>query len=550
MAFGDFARLDGYDPNAAFPPGSPADEARWAREAAAARLGLARRQQDSGAARSERVMGAIADIAKAVVDPIVTEATDYSRGRVAPAGPMTEEEAFRINRGNIGRVVPEMAMLRAPLRNPLGPVTQAELRGGTLYANAPKRTRAPTGYDPVGWQGPVSDIAEAGHIPRGTHANWYMRHDPQGNVTLSNESGWSGNKYGVNLKGGMTPDEMAHYVGQQEPAIIPKGREFDLDELRRQKAEFVFGPTDAMASGGWLDLPGGAVKQEGGIGFMQAHKDVKIPGMPDDVQPLYASVSKAAASKANAVAEDVIKRGGVPIYAPVVMGPGAGDSTKQMAFSVLSALRHADPTPTAIETLDAAVRAKGKGAKGYPGYNSPELSDWLSTSGLKGRRAFTEGAAARSAIDETGVDVSLLRYLNTDPRLRHTPSGSAGAVLGRMRPDVGITEHPLHSNYPATFMGQKGEIGGLPGNMPFSQIAPDMFRGLLKYRSPGGGLFADTPAIQVMRGLASDVPQTQPVTKEVVDNWRRWFDRNPQGWAIPGAVGLGALADERSYRQP
>ena len=519
MAFGDFARLDEYDPDAGFKDtfrerfgAAPLDPF----EAAALRQRqFTNRPSETSQETIDRAAGVMSDvlIPKTPLDVGLTLAT-------LPAGPLARPAA------RIGALA-----------------AGALLEPSEAQAHNSKLARAIRG-----WTGPVGSIAEAGHIPRGTHANWYMRHDPKGNVALTNESGPTGNTYAVNLKGGMTPDEMAARTAG-DPVVIPKGREFDLDELRRQKAEFVFGPTDKMASGGWLNLPGGAVKQEGGIGFMQAHKDVKIPGMPEDVQPLYASVSKAAASKANRTAEDVIKRGGMPVYVPTIMGPGAGDSTKQMAFSVLSGLREAEPSSAAIAKLDAAVRAKGKGAQGYPGYDSPELADWLSSSGLKGRRAFVEGASARSAADATGVDTSLLRYLNTDPRLRHTPSGSAGVVMGRMRPDVGVTEHPLHSNYPATFMGQKGEIGGLPGNMPFSQIAPDMFRGLLKYRSPGGGLFADTPAIQVMRGLASDVPQTQPVTKEVVDNWRRWFDKNPTGWAIPGAVGLGTLAAQDKYQR-
>jgi hypothetical protein len=519
MALGDFARLDDYDPEGGFKDtfkerfgAAPLDPF----EAAALRQRqFTNRPSETSQETIDRAAGVMSDvlIPKTPLDVGLTLAT-------LPAGPLARPAA------RIGALA-----------------AGALLEPSEAQAHNSKLARVIRG-----WTGPVGSIAEAGHIPRGTHANWYMRHDPQGNVALSNESGPTGNRYAVNLKGGMTPEEMAARVSG-DPAVIPKGREFDLDELRRQKAEFVFGPTDPMASGGWLNLPGGAVKQEGGIGFMQAHKDMKIPGMPEDVQPLYASVSKAAASKANKTAEDVVNRGGVPVYVPTIMGPGSGDSTKQMAFSTLSALREADPTSKGVKALDAAVRAKGKGAKDYPGYGSEMLSDWLTTSGLKGRRAFVEGASARSAADETGVDVSLLRYLNTDPRLRHTPSGSAGVVMGRMRPDVGVTEYPLHSNYPVTFMGQKGEIGGLPGNMPFSQIAPDMFRGLLKYRSPGGGLFADTPAIQVMRGLASDVPQTQPVTKEVVDNWRRWFDKNPTGWAIPGAAGLGTLAAQDKYQR-
>jgi len=69
MAFGDFARLDGYDPNASFPPGSDADEARWAAEVAAQRLRRGNvRQQGEGAPRAEAVMGALAEIVRPIVE--------------------------------------------------------------------------------------------------------------------------------------------------------------------------------------------------------------------------------------------------------------------------------------------------------------------------------------------------------------------------------------------------------------------------------------------------------------------------------------------------
>lgn len=148
MALGDFARLNDYDPTAAFPAGSDEDEARWARERAAARLGITRRQQGAGVERAENVMGGLADLTHAVLDPVVTELGAYSRNRIAQPGPMTEEEAFRINQSDPGRATWEMLKAAIPFRNPLGAVSQFEARGGQLFANAGKGARAPTGLDP------------------------------------------------------------------------------------------------------------------------------------------------------------------------------------------------------------------------------------------------------------------------------------------------------------------------------------------------------------------------------------------------------------------
>jgi hypothetical protein len=63
MAFGDFARLDGYDSDATFPP------VRDAFEVAAERLRRGNiRQQGEGVPRAEAVMGALAEIARPIVE--------------------------------------------------------------------------------------------------------------------------------------------------------------------------------------------------------------------------------------------------------------------------------------------------------------------------------------------------------------------------------------------------------------------------------------------------------------------------------------------------
>jgi hypothetical protein len=166
---------------------------------------------------------------------------------------------------------------------------------------------------------------------------------------------------------------------------------------------------------------------------------------------------------------------------------------------------------------------------------------------LPARTAFTKGIDTKEILKATGVDVGQARLANTMPELYHTPSGSAGLLVGRMRPDVGVTEHPLHSNYPITWMGQKGEAYRAPGSLPFSLLSPDMHRGLVPKVNQGVSA-ATTPAIQVMRGLPKDIPQVQPVTQEVVDNYYEWFRRHPSGWMAAGAAPLGALAATGDYQ--
>src|SRR4029077_16214228 len=131
---------------------------------------------------------------------------------------------------------------------------------------------------------------------------------------------------------------------------------------QRRNASLVFGPTDRVFGGGDLTHVGGTklntpVPQEGGFNFPHMHSDAQIPGMPSDVAPLYASVSKGAASKANNAALRELEKGREPWYAPVVMGPGGSLSTNQVTNTVQQMLRQSNPSEDAIKALDDAVRA-------------------------------------------------------------------------------------------------------------------------------------------------------------------------------------------------
>jgi len=143
MAFGDFARLDGYDPSGTFPPNVPEDEARWAREAAAARLarGVARSDAGELGSTAQQISSGFLRGAQGLTSPVGT-LVDASSARVGGEGPITEADAAAQNR--VGEGVAQLGWALTPVKNPFGPLTQVEMRGGELFAGGRKRAPRPT----------------------------------------------------------------------------------------------------------------------------------------------------------------------------------------------------------------------------------------------------------------------------------------------------------------------------------------------------------------------------------------------------------------------
>jgi hypothetical protein len=138
MAFGDFARLDDYNPNATFPPTDPADEARWAREAWAQRLARGPQRSDAGelGSTAQQISSGFLRGAQGLTSPVGT-LVDASAARVGGEGPITEADAAAQNR--VGEGVAQLGAYALPVRNPLGALSQFEMRGGQLFAGAERR---------------------------------------------------------------------------------------------------------------------------------------------------------------------------------------------------------------------------------------------------------------------------------------------------------------------------------------------------------------------------------------------------------------------------
>jgi hypothetical protein len=182
---------------------------------------------------------------------------------------------------------------------------------------------------------------------------------------------------------------------------------------------------------------------------------------------------------------------------------------------------------------------KGAPHEPYPGFGSKKLEQWLEDVGGPYRAAFVK-ALDTSPVKKGGIpDMGEVRFANTDKRLRSTPTGASGLFMGGINPALGSTGKSLNSTYPTAFLGNKGDVGGLQGNVPFHILAPDLWRGLMKSGPPE--TFANVPAYYIARGMPNNLGKTQKVTDEVVDKVSEFFRHNPKGWAVPGMAGGASM---------
>jgi hypothetical protein len=408
----------------------------------------------------------------------------------------------------------------------------------TIPREAPGGRMGSVAEDPLAW-------ATGPERPQG---NYMVRFDAKGNPSL----GLVGGGHGFSGVKSSVPVEEARF-NIRDPVSPANPRTFDIEELQRRNAALILAGHDRMMGGGELLGAGGRtfkrpVALEAGPNYPGMHEGKTL--LPDDpaAAVLFAN-APGPASKFVSEAQRVQKEGMEPYLAGVAMNKMGGDSSKQMARTVHEAVRVAPIDKNLAGVMNESVLTELKQVKGetlpFPGIKSRELGTWIENAGGARRAAFVKGLDRARFINEAGLDVGELRIANTNPLLLNTPTGSVGRLIGKMRPEAGTLSADLHSTYPTSFFGERGQIGGLQGSAPFHLVAPDVHRGLLRAGVPEK--FANMPAYYAVQEFPAGVSRTQPVTQEVVDNLGNFFRRYPQGWAVPGAVGLGALADQGRY---
>ena len=439
MRFGDLSRLDGYNPEGGFKDtfrerfgAAPLS----AEEAAALRQRqFTNRQQASGAERAERVapavMGGLADLSRAVADPIVTNMRDYSTSRVAAPGPMTEEEAWRINNPGIGQSVWETAKMTTPLRNPLGPVSQFAARGGQLFGGI---------LDPRMWHG----IAANKLVKPLTEM--FSEHAPTQAIReriISPER----------LQGGV---------------LLP------VPGDRSMTGERLLG-----VGGQRFDVP---VDLQGGHGFMPANADRGHVWASDQ------AVITTLAGRAKDLQDKYGK-----VYLPYsTMGERSVDFSHHMSDTLSEMLKNAkiikasrDPNRATAATFDEAMKNASKEYKAvgdWPGVLDPNLRDWLINAPGKTRDKFAKLMDTGPYQSGGFPNVAEARLAVTDPRLLYDPSGAAGMSIARANPSV-VTRSG-HRTYDTALGGEY--IGGFGQSVPKEVMYPDIFKAYAQRRTKHG----------------------------------------------------------------
>ena len=384
MALGDFARLDDYDPDAGFRDtfanrfgAAPLDAA----EAAALRQRqFTNRRQGEGAPRAERVMGALADLSMAVGQPITT-LTDASRAATG-TGPMTEEEAFRINQ--TGQGVAQLGALAVPIRNPAGAVSQFEARGGTLYAGGKR--------DPRLWS-PISDIKLRKPL-----------------------------------------DEMAH---QYTDVRVPVPKIVDPEALVGSYG--IFTPWDLSAANKTLThvndikLPH-PVRLHGATGFPEAN-----PG-------LAAASEQAISRRLDNQAAELAERTGKPVHIlPMTMSPSGIDASHHVADPLSQLVQTAKITTKDAKAFDEAMREQVPNWVGIKDKNFRDyintLQGGMTTKALMANRMALANWQAKGF-----PDVAAVRHAASEPALIDMPRNTVGMTISRYIPGQGLlpTTHPSY----------------------------------------------------------------------------------------------------------
>jgi hypothetical protein len=340
------------------------------------------------------------------------------------------------------------------------------------------------------------------------------------------------------LKTGKTTDEMAAEIIGAPNITRPLIKPEDL-----KGSELIFAPGDRGAGGGTMTSVGGTklerpVKLEAGADYPFLHGDKPIAGLPEDARRLWANAPGQSTAMLN-LGNEALRQGRQPVLMYQAMGKEALDSSKQLALPAVDLAKQKDISKAGVSFINKWM----EGVEGFPGWSSPKLSDWLEQTSGTNRSRLMKGMDTRQARDAGFPDMGELRYTQTNPKLRSTPTGSVGLTVSKLDPSLGRVEQSLHTTYPTAVAGT--EAGTLGGSIPWHVAAPDLHKNLMSLGKPTK--FAERPDYYTTK-MPQGLPKTQVVDQKWVDQVSEWMRKNPQLWAIPGAAVPGSLAVQDQYR--
>lgn len=331
--------------------------------------------------------------------------------------------------------------------------------------------------------------------------------------------------------------EMDYVVSNVPDLALPRIKPEDLLDK-----EIIFTAGDRTRAGGTLTRVGGRrletpVPQEGGPYYGALHEG--DPGTPEGLQKVWANAPPPATGLIN-IGKDIIARGREPVLMYQAMGKQAMDSSKQMALPALELARSGKVSRAGGEFVNARMAD----VEGWPGWRSKNLEEWLTQTTGTNRGKFVKAMDMREAHDLGLPNLGELRYAQTVPRLRSTPTGSVGLTIAKFNPEAG-TVPSGHSTYERGLLGQ--DVSTFGGSVPWHIAAPDPHAGLLAAGRPVK--FAERPDYYMAGRIPEGVPKTQVVDRQWVDTVSEWMRKNPQLWAAAGAIPMGALAAQDNPRQ-
>ena len=210
----------------------------------------------------------------------------------------------------------------------------------------------------------------------------------------------------------------------------------------------------------------------------------------------------------DAGAEDV-----VGIYG--AMSAQGIDFNQSILRAAVRMIPNMEITKKAKRAFDADVRKTVKGAKDWPGLDSPDLEAYLDRMPGTARTEIVKRLDQVSHRKAGFPSVGAIRKAFTEPDLYDANIGDMGEAVFRLDRDMLIdpaSQTLSHPSYSHQFSGEY--LGALSSPVPFRDLFPDFTRARRAAGDPVGSDF---------RALGS-VPYTQRVTPEVVDHVSRYLE--------------------------